>query len=161
MDKTEQRPKTKVKRSINKKILIPVIILLLILVVSAGVLIYSKATGQTVKELLKSFEPEKTEHTMVLSEFLVNLNSQAAPTNAVLRINIAIKYLDEKNIEKVSAETPMIRDIILSHLRDLSVENILEEKTIEEFKSNAKESINELLNEDIVTQVYITDMIIR
>lgn len=161
MEKTEQRPKTKVKRSINKKILIPVIILLLILVVSAGVLIYSKATGQTVKELLKSFEPEKTEHTMVLSEFLVNLNSQAAPTNAVLRINIAIKYLDEKNIEKVSAETPMIRDIILSHLRDLSVENILEEKTIEEFKSNAKESINELLNEDIVTQVYITDMIIR
>lgn len=161
MEKTEEKPKNKFKRLISKKIIIPIVASMLLLLVSGSVLIYSKASGQSVKEMLQSFAPEKSEHTVVLSEFLVNLNSQIAPANTVLRINIAIKYLDEKNTERIASETPMIRDIILSHLRDLRVETILEEKTIEDFKKNAKKSINELLNEDIVTQVYITDMIIR
>lgn len=161
MDKTEQKPAVKVKKVISKKIAIPIIAAIVLLTISVGGLIYSRVSGQTVKEMVQSFAPEKTEHTIALSEFLVNLNSKVAPTNTVLRINIAIKYLDEKNNERMAAEIPMIRDIILSHLRELKVETILEEKTIEEFKKNAKQSINEHLNEEIVTQVYVTDMIIR
>ena len=102
MDKTEQKPMVKAKRGISKKIAVPIIAAIVLLTISVGVLIYSKASGQTVKEMVQSFAPEKTEHTIVLSEFLVNLNSQVAPTNTVLRINIAIKYLDEKNSKLAS-----------------------------------------------------------
>jgi flagellar basal body-associated protein FliL len=161
MDKIEIKPIDNVKRKLSKKIVVPIILVMAILVISGGILIYSKVSGKTIGELTQRFAPEKSEHTLVLNEFLVNLNSGITPTSTVLRINIAIKYIDEKNTEVMKAEIPMIRDIILTHLMELQVETILEDKTIEDFKNRTRDSINLHLDDEIATQVYVTDMIIR
>ncbi|MDX9916850.1 MAG: flagellar basal body-associated FliL family protein [Gudongella sp.] len=161
MDKTEIGSTPKVKKKINKKILIIILAVILALIIGTSVLIYAKVKGVPVKSLIEKYLPEKSEQTLSLNEFLVNLNYDTGPSNEVLRINIAIKYIDSKNTERMVSEVPMIRDIILTNLRDLQAESILEEEIIYNFKKNTKDDINELLQQDIVTQVYVTDLIIR
>lgn len=135
--------------------------LLAVFLIVGGTVFYMKVSGLTTKDLLKGWIREPAEQTLVLEEFLVNLNTYAVPASPVLRIHIAVKYLDEKNQERMNAEIPMIRDLILSNLRSLHLETVLEEASIEEFKKKTREDLNAYFDENLVTQIYITDLIVR
>ncbi len=55
----------------------------------------------------------------------------------------------------------MIRNEILVCLRELRRETVLEEESIEEFKVQAKNAINQRLDDEIIEEIYITNMIVR
>lgn len=138
-----------------------VVALLIVLLLVGGIFVSMKIAGLTPADLMKEWTVEPAEQTLVLEEFLVNLNTYVVPSAPVLRIHIAVKYLDEKNQERMNAEIPMIRDLILSNLRSLHLETVLEEASIEEFKKKTREDLNAYFKENLVTQIYITDLIVR
>lgn len=151
---------TKPKKK-NKKLIIIIVAVIALLVLAGGLIIYSLVTDTSFGDMLAYFEPEVTEETMVLDEFLVNVASHQGSTDQLLRINLAIKYLDADNTEKIRAAVPMMRDIVLSNLRDLKIEIIHQDETIRTFKESTRESLNQHFGEEIVTEVYVTDMIVR
>ena len=164
METMEKTNPTEVKKKMPKKrkklLIITGVIGLLLLVVS-GVVIYSAVTETPITEMVDRFRPEPSEETLVMEEFLVNLNSESGPTNQYLKINMALGYLGSNNTEILTASMPMIRNEILISLRDLRRETVLEEESIEEFKQQAKNAINSRLDEDIIDEIYITNIIVR
>lgn len=153
--------KTRKRWNINPKKRWVAVALLIALLLVGGAVFYMKIAGMAPKDLLNEWKGEPAEQTLVLEEFLVNLNTYGVPTAPVLRIHIAIKYLDEKNQERMKGEIPMIRDLILTNLRALRLETVLEEASMEEFKKKTREDLNAYFEENLVTQIYITDLIVR
>jgi len=161
MDRNPKDTEVSKPKKRSKKLIIAVVAVIVVLLLSGGLVVYSLVTDTSLGDMFSYFAPEVTEETMVLDEFLVNVSSQYGTAEQVLRIHLAVKYLDVDNTERLKASVPMIRDIVLSNLRDLKVETILEEDTIKAFKSNTRKSLNEHFGEEIITELYITDMIVR
>ena len=161
MEKINQKEQTKKKPKNRKKLMIIIGALSLLLLFVIGVGIYSMATETPIVEMVEALRPEPSKETLVLEEFLVNLNSEGGPTNQFLKINIALGYAGSGNTETLTAAMPMIRNEILVCLRELRRETVLEEESIEEFKVQAKNAINQRLDDEIIEEIYITNMIVR
>ena len=161
MEKTNEAVGKKTKPKNRKKLLIIIGVIGILLMTVSGVVIYSVVTETPIMVMAESFRSEPSEETLVLEEFLVNLNSESGPSNQYLKIDIALEYRDSKNTEILTAAMPMIRNEIIVSLRDLRRETVLEEESIEAFKEQAKNAINARLEEEIVDEIYITNMIVR
>ena len=161
MEKINQTEDKKKSPKNRKKLLIIIGALSLLLLFAIGVGIYSLATDTPIIDMVEALRPEPSEETLVLEEFLVNLNSEAGATNQYLKINIALGYPGSGNTEVLTSAMPMIRNEILACLRELRRETVLEEESIEAFKEQAKNAINARLEEDLIEEIYITNMIVR
>lgn len=151
----------KVKKKLSKKIIIPLILLVVIIFSFSGLLVYSKVIDKPVAETIGKLAPEEKEYVIALDEFLVNLNSGFGASKQFLRINMALMYTDQKQTGKIDMNISLIRDLIISSLRDVTVENALEEQTMIDFKENAKKNINKKLGQDLIQEIYITDIIVK
>ncbi|MDY0235493.1 MAG: flagellar basal body-associated FliL family protein [Gudongella sp.] len=152
---------TNSKKRMSKKIIIPIILVIVILLTTTGIFIYSKVVNKSITEIFSKFESEEKEYTVTLDEFLVNLNSDYGDSKEYLRINMALMYTDEKQTEKIQSNISLIRDLIISSLRDVTIENALEEETMINVKLKIMESINHNLGQDLIKEVYITDIIVK
>jgi flagellar protein FliL len=161
MEKTNQTADNNTSQKKRRKLSIIIGVIGLLLITLTGVIVYSVATETPIREIAEGFRSEPSEETLVLEEFLVNLNSESGPTNQFLKINIALEYRDSNNTETLTDSMPMIRNEILACLRDLRRESVLEEASIEAFKDHAREAINARLDEEIIDEIYITNMIVR
>lgn len=156
-DVNEAKPKKKM----SKKIIIPIVLVIIILLSTTGLFVYAKVVDKPISEMFNRFAPEEKEHTITLEEFLVNLNSEYGDSKQYLRVNIALMYTDEKQTEKIQDNISLIRDLIISCLRDVTLENALEEETMINFKKKAVESINDSLGQGLIKELYITDIIVK
>jgi flagellar basal body-associated protein FliL len=160
MDKTNQTEEPKKKPKNSKKLVIIIGVLSLFFLFAFGVGIYSLATDTSIIEMVEVVRPAPSKETLVLEEFLVNLNSEAGHSNQYLKINIALGYLGSRNTEVLISAMPMIRNEVLACLRELRRETVLEEESIEAFREQAKKAINARL-EGQIEEIYITNMIVR
>lgn len=157
IEESEVQPKKK----ISKKIIIPIILFIALILSVSGLFVYSKVTNKPIKEIFTRFAPEEKELTIPLEEFLVNLNSEYGDSKQYLRIKMTLMYMDEKESENIQANISLIRDIIISRLRDVTLENVLKEETMVAFKGNAVKSINDRLGMGLIKEIYITDLIVK
>lgn len=151
----------KPKKKMGKKIIIPIILVIVILLSVTGLFVYSKVINKPISEIFNKFVPEEKEYTVTLNEFLVNLKSQNGDSKQYLRINMALMYTDSKHTEKIQSNLSLIRDLIISGLRDVTIENALEEETMVNFKQKTTKSINDKLGQGLIKELYITDLIVR
>jgi flagellar basal body-associated protein FliL len=161
MEKTNQTAEINTSQKKRRKLSILIGVIGLLLIALTGVIAYSVITETPIREIAEGFRSEPTEETLVLEEFLVNLNSESGPTNQFLKINLTLEYRDSDNTEILLESVPMIRNEILACLRDLRRESVLEEASIEAFKDHARAAINTRLPEEIIDEIYITNMIVR
>lgn len=143
----------------NRKIII-IALLVLVLVTSAS-LTYFLASSGMLAGVVEKFRTEE-ELVLKLEEFTVNLKSESNSfSKHYLKTKMAIMYTDSKQTEKLQSYESKIRDIINGELRSKSYEQILDYGNTATLKSEIKDKINESLNEEMVKEVYITDIIIQ
>lgn len=150
---TEKKP----KMSRLKFILMIVIPTVLIISISLG---YMVMAGKNFSDVRKVFEKEEEEFTIPLDEFLVNINSSTGKSR-YLKIKLALMYTEKKHGEILIVNVSRIRDLIISDLRAMETDELLDPKGTKDMKSKILKNINTSLDKNIVKEVYITDLIVQ
>lgn len=138
--------------------LVLLIIIPIIAIISIGIG-YMVASEKSFADIRKSFEKEES-HSLLLEEFLVNIKSPGGD-NRYLKIKLALMYTEQKDGEILNANINRIRDIIIFNLRKRESEEVLDSEAIDEMKLQIMEDINLNLEENLVKDVYITDLVIQ
>lgn len=134
------------------KIIIVALVILLIATLVIG-FIYIKSKDKTQKK-------PADEYTMELDEFLVNLKTDG-DTPSYLKTKIALMYPKKKSGEKLENNIDKIRDAINDKLRTKTSNEMLDTSKVEELKKEIVLAINDALGEEIVGNIYFTDIVIQ
>ena len=70
-------------------------------------------------------------------------------------------YTDKKQAVIIDSNTSKIRDVILTELRKNSAEQILDGEELLRLKNEIMKNLNLALGEDIIKDVYFTDLVIQ
>ena len=149
------------KKGFNKKFLL--LILIIPILVALGVVIGGYITSQANENEEDVVEEEKVlpEKTITLDQFLLNLEPNGN-INRYIRLELALSTVEENGIEEIEKNINKIRDVIIYKISRESVETIFEDDAKSfKLKQELKEDINEALGEDIIHNVYITNIVIQ
>lgn len=136
-----------------------IIILLVVVILLAGVIGYFLISGNRVSDVLEKLNPPE-EHTVLLKEFLVNLKFENNRKN-YLKVQIALMYTDKKQTMVIDSNTSKIRDVILFELRKYNADEILDGEAMLSLKKEIMEQLNIALDDEIIKDVYFTDLVIQ
>ncbi|WP_193708268.1 flagellar basal body-associated FliL family protein [Alkalibaculum sporogenes] len=146
-----------IEKKSKKKLIIIILVAVIILLIS--VIGYFAVTGNQVSDIVKLFEKDE-EYTTLLDEFVVNLNSISGSKN-YLKVQVALMYKKGKQGAIIEYNVNKIRDIIIDDLRVKTAEQIMDVDNISKIKNEIIEDINNALDDEIVKDVYFTNMIIQ
>ena len=149
-------PETTKKKSKAKLI---IIILVVFAIVAASLIGYLMITGKKIPDIVKEMKPEE-EYTILLNQFVVNLHNESSLKN-YLKLEVALMYTDEKHEIMINENLNKIRDVIIGVLRSKSSSEILDEENTIQIKKEIITDVNVELKDDIVKDVYFTDLVIQ
>lgn len=138
-----------------------IVLVLLVLGVGIGMFLFSGAEGETVMSRFAS-SAEASESSIPLEEFLVNLESDMPKSQPVVQMQITVTSLHEDATEIITTDIAKVRDAVIHSVSNQSVETIYDEAEGHFIiKNEIKERINQALNEEIVEDVFITDILLQ
>lgn len=146
----------------NSKSKIIIIALLVIIVAIVSVSAYFLISGQSAAtggEVVKKSK-DKDEYTILLDEFVTNLKSEKKGKD-YLKIQVAIMTTDKKSAKAIEEDTNKIRDIVLNDLRGKTSEQILEVEKTDELKNQILGKLNKALGDDIIEELYFTNLVVQ
>ncbi|MCA9766129.1 MAG: flagellar basal body-associated FliL family protein [Carnobacterium sp.] len=145
----------------KKKWLIPVVIIIANVMI-IGVIVFGFTSGKAQALIKDLKEEKKVETTVPLEEFLINLSSEKEGKDQFLKIELSI-YSDEKDSQElIVAKTPQIRNAIINVLRKQTAETIFgEDQKLLALKKELINQINESLDEPVVSDIFITNIIMQ
>ena len=145
------------EKSNNNFIKLIAIFLLMVVVAagtSYGVMTYFTSTQQEEQQQeKKEFGP-----TYTLGEFTVNLSDSGG--YQFIKASIVVEVSDEKVIEELEKRSPQLRDVLISNMREASVDEI-EEPGARTLKTNIKNELNTVLSEGQIENVWFTQLVIQ
>lgn len=141
----------------NSKLII--IILAVVIVVLGAIIGIMFATNTSVSDVKAIFEKE-IEQTIPMEEFLVNIQSDTS-RNHFVKMNIALMYTNPKNEEHIHANIFKIRDIVIKYLMQKERDDFKSHDSLYTVKEELIELLNEGLGEDMIKDIYITDMLVQ
>lgn len=147
------------KKGVNGSKIAIIILLAIILLLTAAILFFVVSDGE-VANIMQGFKTSESEFTMPLEEFIVNLKPEGNGKN-YLKISLALMYTDENYGPIVESNLNKIRDSIITTIRSKTYKEVVEDSNAILFKKDVKENINKALNEEVVKDIYITDIIIQ
>lgn len=147
----------KKKKGFNKKLLLLLVIPILI---ALGVVIGSYISGNDGEK--EEVEEEILhEQTMVLDEFVLNLEP-TGNINRYIRLELALSTVKENGLAEMEDKINTIRDVIIYEVSKESVDNIFQDDNMSfALKNKLKTKINERLDDDLIYEVYISNIIIQ
>ena len=157
MEKEAQLPK---KQRIPKLVLIAVI--LMVLMVGGG-MISSLMTNGLATEWIANLNKKDAESILVpQEEFLVNLKSNDGSLDDFLKIEMSVETTDEDNGAILTEKAAIVRDAIISVLRNKSTANIFDESEgVLVIKQEIISKINQSLGSEIASDLYITNIVMQ
>lgn len=153
--KTEEAKAAKGKN----KIMVSVIVLVAILI---GAVVSFGFTSGKAQDMIANFSKEEViETTVPLEEFLINLDSGESAKRNFLKIEISLHSTKEGAEELLNANVAELRDTVISVLRKKTVDTIFieEEASNLVIKKELMEAINQKLDTDVVSDIYITNIV--
>lgn len=144
------------KKSKSKLIIIGLLVLIILIV---GVSVFFLVSDTGVEDIKAKFE-SKDEYTILLDEFVTNLQNEDKGKN-YLKIQVALMYTDKKDSPAIEANTSKIRDIILNDLRGKGADEILAVEKTGELKTQILDKLNESLGEGVIEEVYFTNLVVQ
>lgn len=141
----------------KKSKLIIIVLVIVLLVGAGGAFFYLKANGV---ELPFAKEKVQTESVVPLRQFVVNLKTDSSK-NTYLKVTVVLAYMDSENAMILTSNNDRIRDKIIQILRTKSNKELKKDEGAIQLKVQIKESINELLGETIITNIYYNDFMIQ
>ena len=134
----------------------------IIAVVLAVILLSSSATIFFNWDKLKSMEIFKKEEIQLsyeVGQIVVNLSDTGV--TRYLKTKIVLGYYDDKNNEKIEEKQHEIKDIVVRSLRSKTVSEISSVENTDKLKNELITKLNQIFDETIITDVYITDFMIQ
>lgn len=135
-------------------------------IILAAVLVVLIAGGFTTYAFLtKSFffapkaEKKIEEQEYSLKEFIVNLNEEK--TKRYIKATVVLGYEDTKALSKLDGNNAQLRDRVISIFRSKSGEYIEDVNNTDALKQEIIKGVNELLEEEIVKNIYFVDILIQ
>ncbi len=156
MEKSKQEEIPGKRKSKSKIIIIGLVLLILIII---GVVLFFVLTDYQVSDVLEKFK-SNGEYTLLLDEFVINLKTESSSKH-FLKVKIALMYTDPKQGERIQGSVSKIRDVILSDMRSMEYDTILDENNSIVIKEKLIADINIALKEDLIKDLYITDLIVQ
>lgn len=145
------------KKKSGKGIIIVVVILLLVIVLGAvgGFFIFTKMNNN-------SDQPKKiVEEVIQLDDIVVNIKD---PSNKkYVKVSLAMTY-DSKNkkaLDSINTNIYKIKDTIITIFKDKSVNELESSEGIESIKLEIKDTINSILESEIVLSIYFTNLLVN
>lgn len=157
MEKEAQLPR---KQSIPRLILIAVILVILMI---GGGTIGSLITTGLGKEWITSFNKKEVESILVpQEEFVVNLKSNDGNLDDFLKIEMSIETIDAEHETILTEKAAIVRDAIISVLRNKSTANIFDEtEGVLVIKQEIISKINQSLGSEVASDLYITNIVMQ
>lgn len=146
------------KGSILNKVLMLVAIPAL---VAFGVFAGTLVTNKDAIDVMLGQQEIKKELTVPMEEFLLNLKpSSSNKGNEYMRLEVALGTTRKKGDELLEERTIKNRDIIINVISKKSAYEIFnQEDGIGVLKEELKTALNEDLKDDLVSEVYITNIV--
>ncbi|MBC8590292.1 flagellar basal body-associated FliL family protein [Wansuia hejianensis] len=137
-------------------ITIALLVLILALIAVIGFLLLPKNQSFDMGKL---FEKEN-EHTLLLDEFVVNLRSEKGSRH-YLKVEISLMFTKDGQAKVLEESKDKVRDVILKKLREKSYEELIDVDYTNELKEELENAINVTLKDEIVKEVYFTNLVIQ
>lgn len=151
----------KEQKGINKNILL--IVLAIPLLVAFGVFAGSYLTGSST-QIVSGNEANKEpvpEVTVPLEEFLLNLEPKKRVNN-YMRLEVSLSSTQEGGADKINANLDKIRDTLIYTVSRLTVDDVFNgDAGTRKLKDTLKIAINEMFGEEVIHEVYITNIVVQ
>lgn len=149
----------KTKTTKGKKKWIWIVIVFLAIAIG-GVVSFGFTSGKAQAIISDLSKEEVVETTVPLDEFLINLDSGTSVKKNFLKIELSLHSSKEGAEEKLSANVAQIRDSVISVLRKKTEDTVFkEEESTLVIKKELIGAINNKLDEDIVDNIFITNIV--
>lgn len=149
------------KKSGNKSKIV-IIALITVILVLTGVVGFS-LMGNTseipfISNLTK--EPEPVEVQLPLEEFLINVSDEDGSNTAMVKLEVSVSSYAEGAEELIGQDIAKVRDAIIHVVSNESIDTLLaREEGSFTIKNALKNRINESFGEEIVDEVFITNIL--
>ena len=158
-EKKEKVAKEKKPLDISKIVIIALLALILFLTAAILVFVVSDNEGESILPTFQTKE-EDGENTMLLEEFIVNLK-ESGKIKHFLKITMALMYTDTDQTEVIEANINKIRDSIIESIRTYTYEDLLKDEGTGQLKKEMIVNVNEVLGQEIIKGIYVTDIIVQ
>lgn len=150
---------TKNKGSKSKIIIISLAVVILLL---GGFVGYSLLSDSSEIPFISKLteEPEPVEVQVPLEEFLVNVSDENGNDTAIVKLEVSVSSYEEGAEELINQEIAKVRDAVIHVVSNESIDTLLKrENGSFVIKNDLKNRINESFGEDIIDEVYITNIL--
>lgn len=149
----------KIKTTKGKKIWIWIVIVFLAILIGA-IVSFGFTSGKAQAIISDLSKEEVVEITVPLDEFLINLDSGTSVKKNFLKIELTLHSSKEGAEEKLTSNIAQIRDSVISVLRKKTEDTVFkEEDTKLLIKEELIEAINSKIDEDLVDDIFITNIV--
>ncbi|WP_161878907.1 flagellar basal body-associated FliL family protein [Alkalibacterium sp. MB6] len=151
----------------NKGLKVAIIVLLLLTMLGTGValggLFFANQTEGAPSFLSRfSREEEVVEVTVPLEEFLINLRGESQRGQPIIKMELSLTSLNEGSAEIIGSKLAKVRDAVIHVVSSQSADTILEEADGQfVIKDEIKNRINQSLGEEIIEDVFFTNILIQ
>jgi len=142
--------------------IILIAIIIMALMIGGGTMGALITTGKA-KEWLANLNKEEVKSILIpQEEFLVNLKSDDGSLDDFLKIEMSVETTDEDNEAVLIEKTAIVRDAIISVLRNKSTDTIFDEADGSlVIKQEIISKINQNLGSDVASELYITNIVMQ
>lgn len=157
----KNEPEKKKKKGPKIIIIAALVVLLLFAGVGIGAFVLSdKEEGSFFSRFTS--EAEASETFIPLEEFLINLKSESKNSEPVIKMELTITSMIEDAEEVITKDIAKVRDAVIHVVSNKNVESIYnEEEGHFLIKEDIKARINQELDEEIIEDVYITNILLQ
>lgn len=151
----------KKKKGLNKNVI--AMIFIIPLLVAIGVVAgtyFANAETPLIGESKAEDEPIQ-EQTVLLEEFVLNLEP-GNNTGRFVRLEVALSTTQEEGLETIESNLDKIRDVIIHTVGMQTIDELFSDQNgTLALKTLLKKSINDTLDEEIIYDVYITNIVMQ
>lgn len=155
----------KEKKKTIRIIVLGIVAAVIVLVAGMGVgvaLFGNPSETPLLSRFTSSDDAQATEIAIPLDEFLVNVQSETARSQAIIRMEITVTSVDDDASEIIANDIAKVRDAVLHVVSSHSASTIMEEKDGAFIvKDQIKDRINQSMGEDLIDDVYVTNILIQ
>lgn len=128
-----------------------------------GVVLFGEPSDTSLfARITSSNEDDATEIAIPLDEFLVNVQGETARSQTIVRLGLTVTSADEAASEAIASDIAKVRDAVLQVVSRQTASTLMEAKDGNfVIKDEIKDRINQSVGDDLIEDVYITNILIQ
>lgn len=136
---------------------------LIVLGIGLGITVFDTDSDSTIWDRFSfNAEAEAAETAIPLDEFLVNVKGDSSRGHAIVRMEITVTSFDDQAKDMIAEDIAKVRDAVIHVVSGHSTQTILEEAEGEFIiKDEIRNRINRSLEEDLIEEVFVTNILIQ